>query len=106
MDNDALFYADDTMLYSSHPPDSMNHRQALQNDLDRIRQFGADWAITFNAQKTVQQTFTNVRDNRDQGRNFIYLRGGTCHPNLKICHLNAPVCHPNVRRPSWAPQAQ
>ena len=46
----------------------MNHRQTPQNDLDRIRQFGADWAITFNAQKTVQQTITNIRDNRDFAR--------------------------------------
>ena len=31
--NDALFYADDTSLYCSHPHDSELHRQSLQNDL-------------------------------------------------------------------------
>ena len=64
-ENEALFYADDTSLYSSHPPDSQGHRQSLQNDLDMIRQYGNDWAIIFNADKTVQQTFTNRHT--DQG---------------------------------------
>jgi len=62
--NDALFYADDVSLYTPHPPDSHDHR-LLQDDLDTIRQYGSDWLITFNAQKTIQQTFTNRRDNQD-----------------------------------------
>ena len=56
--NDALFYADDTSLYCSHPHDSELHRQSLQNDLDSISKFGKDWEITFNEDKTIQQTFT------------------------------------------------
>ena len=31
----------------------------LQSDLDKIVQFGKSWGITFNSQKTVQQTFFN-----------------------------------------------
>ena len=69
-ENDALFFADDTSLYSTHPPDDHDHRQSLQNDLDAIKQFGTDWAITFNAQKTIQQTFTNKRDNLDLALSF------------------------------------
>ena len=61
--NDALFYADDTSLYSSHLHDGSNDRQSIQNDLDAIRRYGEDWAITFNAQKTVRLTFTNKTDN-------------------------------------------
>ena len=57
--NNALFYADDTSLYSSHPPDSINDQRLIQYDLDTIAQYGRDWAITFNAQKTVRLTFTN-----------------------------------------------
>ena len=63
--NEALFYADDTSLYSSHSPDSENDRQLIQNDLDAIGRYGEEWAITFNAQKTVQMTFTNKHDNQD-----------------------------------------
>ena len=70
IDNEILFYADDTSLYSSHPPDSRQHRQSLQNDLDMIEQYGTDWAITFNANKTVLQTFTNRRDNRNLELSF------------------------------------
>ena len=57
--NEALFYADDTSLYSSHRHDSSSDRQTIQRDFDTIRQYGDDWAITFNSQKTVRLTFTN-----------------------------------------------
>ena len=60
--NDALFYADDTSLYSSHNHNDIDDQLSLQNDLDTIRQYGEDWAIKFNAQKTVQLTFTNRAD--------------------------------------------
>ena len=63
--NEALFYANDTSLYSSHPPDSHIDRQLIQKDLDAIRRCGEQWAITFNAQKTVQITFKNRLDNQD-----------------------------------------
>ena len=61
-DNDALFYADDTSLYSSHPHDSQEHRLSLQRDLDIIQHFGTDWAISFSAPKTIQQTFSTKHD--------------------------------------------
>ena len=68
--NEALFYADDTSLYSSHPQDSQTARQLLQKDLDAIRRYGEEWAITFNAQKTVQLTFTNKPDKQDLQLSF------------------------------------
>ena len=69
-ENDALFYADDTSLYSSHPSNSQQHRQSLQGDMDLIRQYGTDWVITFNADKTVRQTFTNRPNSEDLRLNF------------------------------------
>ena len=60
--NDALFYADDTSLYSSHAHDDSEDQRKIQNDLDAIKKYGEDWAITFNGQKTVQLTFTNKND--------------------------------------------
>lgn len=69
-ENDALFYADDTSLYISYPRDSQQHIQTLQNDLDTISQYGDDWAITFNANKTIQQTFTNRLNNQDPKLSF------------------------------------
>ena len=68
--NEALFYADDTSLYASHPQDSRQHRQSLQDDLDTIKQYGIDWAITFSAKKTEQQTFTNRHSNQDLKLSF------------------------------------
>ena len=62
IENPALFYADDTSLYSSYSHDNPDDRRSLQKDLDAITQYGKDWAITFNAKKTVQLCFTNKRD--------------------------------------------
>ena len=91
-ENDALFYADDTSLYLSHPQDSQQHRLSLQNDLDMIRQYGTDWAITFNADKTVQQTFTNRRNDQDlelffDGQPLLPV---TCHKHLGL-HLSTDL---------------
>ena len=85
-ENEALFYADDTSLYSSHPPDSQEHRQSLQNDLDMIRRYGNDWAITFNADKTVQQTFTNRQTDQNLGLSFNGqpLLPVSCHKHLGL----------------------
>ena len=58
-DNDLLFFADDTTLYTSHTHDPTTAQQSLQRDLDNIQQFGRNWQITFNGTKTIQQTFTN-----------------------------------------------
>ena len=61
-ENDSLYYADDTSLYSSHTPDCSDSRLSLQRDLDRIQKFGDDWAISFSGPKTIQQTFSTRRD--------------------------------------------
>ena len=61
-ENQILFFADDTSLYSSHPQNSLEHQQSLQRDLDVIKQFGDKWGIHFSPQKTQQQTFTTRQD--------------------------------------------
>ena len=61
--NDILFFADDTSLYSSHTTTDIHAtRLALQHDLDAIHDYGREWAITFNASKTIQQTFSYKRN--------------------------------------------
>ena len=58
--NDMLFFADDSSLHASHNYHNIHEvERSLQADLDRIKRYGDDWAITFNADKTTQQTFTN-----------------------------------------------
>ena len=65
MKNDILFFADDTSLYSSHTTTDINAtRQKLQHDLDAIYDYGREWAITFNASKTIQQTFPYKRNHQ------------------------------------------
>ena len=57
--NDMLHFADDTSLYAPHkPPDQPLVRQSLQTDLNSIYEYGKEWLITFNASKTIQQTFS------------------------------------------------
>ena len=55
-----LFYADDCSFYSTcSPTDKFRDLQmTLQRDLDTIHSYGQTWAITFNATKTRQQTFS------------------------------------------------
>jgi len=58
--NEALLFADDTSLATSHTDnDTIASQQTLQKDLDTIFQYGGRWAITFNASKIIQQTFSN-----------------------------------------------
>ena len=83
-ENEALFYADDTSLYLAHPPHSQQHEQSLQRDLDLIRQYGLDWAITFNADKTVRQTFTNRLENDNL---TLYFDGKQLTPVTQHRHL-------------------
>ena len=52
-----LLFADDTAIFLAHEPNSREAVSQLQSDLDKIVQFGKSWGITFNSQKTVQQTF-------------------------------------------------
>ena len=61
--NDVLFFADDTSLYASHTTNDINViERTLQDDLDEIQKYGREWAITFNAAKTVQQTFSRKHE--------------------------------------------
>ena len=58
-----LFFADDSSLHASHTPQTSEQvKQSLQRDLDAIFTYGKNWAITFNATKTVQQTFSNKKN--------------------------------------------
>ena len=58
--NDILFFADDVSLYASHTTADLNKTQlSLQNDLDEIHNYDREWLITFNTNKTVQQTFSH-----------------------------------------------
>ena len=60
--NDILFFADDTSLYAPYKTsDLLTTQLRLQDDLDSIYEYGQEWAITFNAAKTVQQTFSHSR---------------------------------------------
>ena len=76
-DNNLLFFADDTLLFKTHPHDSDDATISLQNDLDKIKQFGDKWAITFNSSKTTQQTFTNKPVKKD--------------PKLRFGNIDIPV---------------
>lgn len=61
-ENDMLFFADDSSLHGSHSPQNLGQlEQSLQRDLDTISTYGKNWAITFNAGKTSQQTFSNKK---------------------------------------------
>ena len=69
--NDILFFADDTSLYASHTAATqLTTQHSLQNDLDEIHKYGEEWAITFNADKTIQQTFSHKRQNRPPTLDF------------------------------------
>ena len=58
--NDILFFADDSSLHASHNTNNFEDvRKTLQQDLNRIRNYGNDWIVTFNATKTSQQTFSH-----------------------------------------------
>ena len=55
-----LFFADDSSLHANHKRDTLaDVQEKLQSDLDRIAEYGDNWAITFNSTKTSQLTFTN-----------------------------------------------
>ena len=58
--NNMLLYADDCSLYSTYSPTEKfsDAQLTLQRDLDIIYYYGQAWAITFNATKTTQQTFS------------------------------------------------
>ena len=60
-DNDLFFFADDTILFKSHPHNTDIAVTSLQTDIDKIKAYGDKWGIKFNSSKTIQQTFTNRR---------------------------------------------
>ena len=61
--NDMLYFADDSSLHCSHTPKDLRSKEIeLQNDLNAIYHYGSRWAITFNADKTTQQTFSNRKN--------------------------------------------
>lgn len=58
-----LFFADDTSLSAEHDQSNIDSVQnRLQQDLNSIAEYGKKWAITFNAAKTIQQTFSYRKD--------------------------------------------
>ena len=63
--NHMLYFADDSSLHCSHTPENMSSKETeLQKDLDNIHDYGLKWAITFNKNKTAQQTFSNRRNSK------------------------------------------
>ena len=59
-ENNTQFFADDTSLHSSHTSSNIaTIQQSLQNDLDKIHQYGQQWIISFNPAKTTQLTLSN-----------------------------------------------
>ena len=63
IENDALLFADDITLYTSHKSHNViQAQQSLQKDLNLIYSYGREWLITFNAAKTIMQTFSTKRD--------------------------------------------
>ena len=69
--NNMLYFADDSSLHCSHTPATLLDKEVeLQNDLNTIYNYGLKWAITFNASKTNQQTFSNRRHPRPPNLSF------------------------------------
>ena len=71
MNCETLLYADDVTIlapYTRHDFDTV--RQSLQNELDAIDEYGKRWAITFNATKTLQQTFSHKNNPEIVNLNF------------------------------------
>ena len=63
LENDALLFADDISLYAPHKScNILQAQQSLQKDLNSIYSYGEVWHITFNATKTIMQTFSTKRD--------------------------------------------
>ena len=58
-ENELFLFADDTILFKSHAHSPEEAQVSLQRDLNKIKEFGNKWAITFNSSKTALQTFTN-----------------------------------------------
>ena len=97
--NDILFFADDTSLYASHNVRSLLSTQhSLQKDLDEIHKYGREWAITFNAAKTIQQTFSNKSQNQPPILTFgdVPIPINESHKHLGITFSNDLRFHEHV----------
>ena len=106
--NHTLIYADDTSLYASYDYTNIDETQrALQKDLDAILDYGKRWAITFNATKTLQQTFSHKRAPRNLQLKFSQHDipivqthkhlGVTLSQNLKFHeHINTIIKKTNI----------
>ena len=97
--HDVMFYADDTSLYRTHNKDNIDTAQrSLQHDLDSIRDYGRKWAITFNASKTIQQTFTRRPDSPIPTLKFddeiITIK--TSHKHLGVIFSNDLKFHEHI----------
>ena len=79
-----LYFADDSSLHCSHTSENVQDKEfELQKDMDAIYNYGLKWAITFNAEKTSQQT-SNRRNARVPSLTF---GGQKISPTNKHKHL-------------------
>ena len=89
--NDMLLFADDTSIYAKHTTQNITEVEAsLQKDLNTIYDYGQRWAITFNASKTVQQTFSFSKNKSAPKLKF----GGNSIP-IKILHTHLGLTFSN-----------
>ena len=51
-ENEMLFFADDSSVLTKKIRDIRGEEASLQQDLNKIHEYGSKWAITFNAKKT------------------------------------------------------
>ena len=87
INNEILLFADDTSLYASHTATNLPTIQAsLQKDLNEIHRYGQKWAITFNASKTTQQTFSRKKENHPPTLTFegVPIRMTDSHKHLGL----------------------
>ena len=83
--NQTLYFADDSSIHCSHTPDTIQTKEIeLQKDLNAIYDYGLRWAITFNSNKTTQQTFSNRRNPRIPKLTF---GGQEIYPTSQHKHL-------------------
>ena len=89
----------DTSLYASHNVRSLLSTQhSLQKDLDEIHKYGREWAITFNAAKTIQPTFLNKSQNQPPILTFgdVPIPINESHKHLGITFSNDLRFHEHV----------
>ena len=89
--NNTLLFAEDTSLHSSYTPSNINNIQkSLQNDLDKIYQYGQKWIISFNPTKTTQITLSNSPNQFGPQLYFAGKRIPTTHSHK---HLGLTFSH-------------